>query len=162
VSPLYPYLEKYDPKVAVWVEKVAGKTVGKWVLEALSFAESWVHSKIKRYPPRTPDPTGTRGWTTGPSPGPAASTAHPTEGPMLMLICSIAFAVFLLCAYAAVRGALRRRHAPAAAPASEEAVLALLRSGRRVAAVSRAKELTDGDTEAALALVERLETDAGR
>jgi hypothetical protein len=81
---------------------------------------------------------------------------------MLKLICSIAFAVLLLCAYAAVRSVLRRRHVPAVAPASEEAVLSMLRSGRRVAAVSRAKELTDGDTEAALALVERLETDAGR
>ncbi|WP_405477583.1 RHS repeat-associated core domain-containing protein [Streptomyces canus] len=48
MKPLYPYLEKYGPKVAVWVEKVAGKTVGKWVLEALSYVESWVHSKIKR------------------------------------------------------------------------------------------------------------------
>ncbi|MGW1253822.1 DNRLRE domain-containing protein [Streptomyces sp. NPDC002513] len=44
----YDYLEKYGPKIAVWVEKVAGKTVGKWILEALSHVESWVHSKIKK------------------------------------------------------------------------------------------------------------------
>ncbi|MGW1162858.1 hypothetical protein ACWD5Q_01200 [Streptomyces sp. NPDC002513] len=81
---------------------------------------------------------------------------------MLKLICSIAVAVLLLCAYAGVRGALRRRHAPTVAPTSatsHEAVLSLLRSGHRVAAVRRARELTDGDTEAALALVERLEAD---
>jgi hypothetical protein len=83
---------------------------------------------------------------------------------MLELICTVAVAVLALCAYAAFRSALRRRRAPAAARAADpyERVLSLVRSGRRLAAVREAQELTGGDVAAAVALVERLDSGSGR
>jgi Tfp pilus assembly protein FimT len=84
---------------------------------------------------------------------------------MLELICTVAVAVLALCAYAAFRSALRRRRAPAAARAAAdpyERVLSLVRSGRRLAAVREAQELTGGDVAAAVALVERLDSGSGR
>jgi hypothetical protein len=84
---------------------------------------------------------------------------------LLELICTAAVAVLALCAYATVASALRRRRAPAATPAAtdpHERVLYLVRSGRRLAAIREARELTGGDVAAAVALVERLESGSGR
>ncbi|WP_030683575.1 hypothetical protein [Streptomyces cellulosae] len=48
MKPLYPYLEKYGPKIAVWAEKACGKTAGHYIMEALARVEGFVYSKIKK------------------------------------------------------------------------------------------------------------------